>query len=134
MSLGKTLKELRLSKKLNQSDLAKLLNIDRTTYGKYETGDSSPDYDKLLTLADFFGVSTDYLLGRNNDLRSKEPVLIVKEESIEDLPIAFFRSSNMADINVGKLKEIINSAVKEALREREKEKEREKEEKNKQPE
>lgn len=131
MSLGKTLKELRLSKKLNQSDLAKLLNIDRTTYGKYETGDSSPDYDKLLKLADFFGVSTDYLLGHNNDLRSKEPVLIVKEESIEDLPIAFFRSSNMADINVGKLKEIINSAVKEALREREKEKEREKEEKNK---
>jgi len=68
VSLGKILRKLRLSKKLNQSDLAKLLNIDRTTYGKYETGDSSPDYGKLLKMANFFEVSTDYLLGRTDNI------------------------------------------------------------------
>lgn len=64
MDLGMKLKELRSSKGLNQSEVAKMLNIDRSTYGKYETGDSSPDYEKLNKLASFFNVSTDYLLGK----------------------------------------------------------------------
>ena len=66
MELGKRLKELRTIKKLFQSDLANLLGIERSTYGKYETGDSSPDYEKLIQLADFFQVSVDYLLGKTD--------------------------------------------------------------------
>ncbi len=66
MELGKRLKELRTIKKLTQSDLANLLGIERSTYGKYETGDSSPDYEKLIQLADFFQVSVDYLLCKTN--------------------------------------------------------------------
>jgi transcriptional regulator with XRE-family HTH domain len=64
MNLGEKLKELRKSKNLNQSDVAKIINVDRSTYGKYETGDSSPDYDKLIKLADYFRVTIDELLGR----------------------------------------------------------------------
>ena len=66
MILGKRLKELRMLKRLNQSDVAKVLRIERSTYGKYETGDSSPDYDKLIKLAEFFEVSVDYLLGKTD--------------------------------------------------------------------
>lgn len=62
MSLGEKLKLLRTSKKMSQQDVASLLGIERSTYGKYETGDSSPDYSKLVTLANFFNVTTDYLL------------------------------------------------------------------------
>jgi transcriptional regulator with XRE-family HTH domain len=62
MGLGERLKKLRVIKKLNQSDLAKVLKVDRSTYGKYETGDSSPDYEKLIVLANYFKVSLDYLL------------------------------------------------------------------------
>lgn len=51
--------------------MAKVLDIDRTTYGKYETGDSSPHYEKLVELADFFGVSVDYLVGKTD---SKTPI------------------------------------------------------------
>lgn len=66
MSLGNKLRELRISMGINQKEIAKMLNIDRSTYGKYETGDSSPDYDKLTKLADYFNVTIDYLLGRSD--------------------------------------------------------------------
>ncbi|HHU63969.1 MAG TPA: helix-turn-helix transcriptional regulator [Clostridiales bacterium] len=71
MDLGKRLRELRLEKGLNQIDVANILGIERSTYGKYETGDSSPDYKKLLKLADFYNVSTDYILGKTN---IKDPI------------------------------------------------------------
>ena len=47
-----------------QKDVAALLGIDRTTYAKYESGASEPNYETLLKLAEIFGVSTDYILGR----------------------------------------------------------------------
>ena len=71
MDLGKRLRELRLEKGLNQIDVANILGIERSTYGKYETGDSSPDYEKLLKLADFYNVSRDYILGKTN---IKDPI------------------------------------------------------------
>jgi transcriptional regulator with XRE-family HTH domain len=91
MILGKRLKELRILKKLNQIDVASVLGIERSTYGKYETGDSSPDYEKLIQLADFFGVSVDYLLGKTN---IKAPIETIAahhegdeftEEELEDI-------------------------------------------------
>lgn len=60
------LKELRTTRKLYQKDLAEYLQIDRTTYAKYETGDSEPPLATLITLAEFFGVSLDYLAGRDD--------------------------------------------------------------------
>lgn len=65
-NLSSRLKELRSTKGVKQAEVATYLNVDRSTYGKYETGDSSPDYDKLVMLANYFHVSVDYLLGRTN--------------------------------------------------------------------
>ena len=42
MDLGKRLKQLRIERGLNQIDIANMLGVERSTYGKYETGDSSP--------------------------------------------------------------------------------------------
>ncbi|NLI59583.1 MAG: helix-turn-helix transcriptional regulator [Clostridium sp.] len=64
--LSEKLKELRKEKGVTQNEVAKLLGVDRSTYGKYETGDSTPDADKLMWLAEYFNVSVDYLLGRSN--------------------------------------------------------------------
>lgn len=61
---GQILRELRLSKNLNQSVLSTLLDVSQPAYQKYENGLSEPNYDALCKLADFYGVSTDYLLGR----------------------------------------------------------------------
>ena len=59
------LKELRKSKKLLQRDMAAKLGIERTTYVRYETGDTNPPLETLSAIADIFGVSVDYLLGRD---------------------------------------------------------------------
>lgn len=64
MNYGERLKKLRESKKLSQQQLAEKLNINRSTYARYELGQTQPDFETLEKLADFFEVSTDYLLGR----------------------------------------------------------------------
>lgn len=61
---GQILRDLRTSKRLNQSCLSELLGISLTAYQKYEHGTAEPNFDNLSKLADFYGVSTDYLLGR----------------------------------------------------------------------
>jgi len=101
MELGKRLKELRTLKKLNQSDLANMLGIERSTYGKYETGDSSPDYEKLLILADFFQVSIDHLLGRTT---SSAPTHIQAAHLSGDTPITE-ESLNIIEAELRKIRE-----------------------------
>jgi len=64
--LGKRLAELRKARKLTQADLSKMLGIHRGTYANYEAGNREPDNETLQKLADFFEVSTDWLLGRTN--------------------------------------------------------------------
>ena len=62
--LPSRLKQLRLEKALRQSDIAKALEVSTRTYQSYELGDREPSTDRLIQLADFFDVTTDYLLGR----------------------------------------------------------------------
>ena len=61
---GQILKDLRIAKGLKQSDLAELLKITQQAYQRYEYGTSEPNADGFSILADFYGVTTDYLLGR----------------------------------------------------------------------
>lgn len=59
------LKEIRQSKGLSQADVARSLNISRQSYNFYESGKRDPDTKMLATLANFFDVTSDYLLGIN---------------------------------------------------------------------
>lgn len=65
--LGERLKKLRRSKKITQEAIASKLNIKRSTYAKYETGENQPDNETLIKLADFFNVKVDYILGLSDD-------------------------------------------------------------------
>lgn len=56
--------ELRKEKGLSQVALAKELGVDCSTIAKYETGDRLPDLVMLCKIADYFNVTTDYLVGR----------------------------------------------------------------------
>ena len=58
------IRDLREDRDLRQIDVAKATNIDQKTLSNYETGKTNPDSYSLIKLADFFGVSIDYLLGR----------------------------------------------------------------------
>lgn len=60
----KNLKILRKKRQWTQREVADMSGIHCTTYTKYETGNSEPGFTILIKLAEIFGTSTDYLLGR----------------------------------------------------------------------
>lgn len=60
------LKELRLIKGISQQEIADYLHCTSVTYSRYENGNRSPSLDLLVKLADYFDVTLDYLLGREN--------------------------------------------------------------------
>lgn len=66
MSLGKRLREARTRKGLTQEDAAKHLGITFQALSNYERDIRDPDTDLLKNIADLYGVTTDYLLGRTN--------------------------------------------------------------------
>ena len=61
MTLAEKITVLRGERKLSQGDLAEKLNVSRQSVSKWETGQSVPELDKLIKLADLFGVSVDVL-------------------------------------------------------------------------
>lgn len=63
----KKLFELRKKENFTQSQMAKILNVSQQAYARYEKGEREPDFDTLIRIADYFGVSIDYLLGRTNE-------------------------------------------------------------------
>lgn len=82
---SKRLKALRTEKKMTQDDVAKILDIRRSTYGEYERGRIIPPTDKITALGDYFGVSVDYLLGNTNFTTHAEKNSISKATDIIDV-------------------------------------------------
>lgn len=62
MNLGEKLYELRKAKNLSQEDVADKLKVTRQTVSKWETNQSTPDFDKILPLCELFEISTEELL------------------------------------------------------------------------
>ena len=60
------LRYLRKSKNLNQSELGKILHVSQRSISRYESGEVFPNEVTLNNIANFFGVSTDYLLDRTS--------------------------------------------------------------------
>ena len=63
--LAERIKELRKKRKLSQRELAERINVSQQTVGSWETGRSEPNSDMMLRLSELFGVTLDYLLGKN---------------------------------------------------------------------
>ena len=61
---GELLAELRKDNGLTQKELAKILFVTDGTISNYESGKHLPDVERLMIIADYFHVTTDYLLGR----------------------------------------------------------------------
>jgi len=84
-----TLKNLRISKNLTQTDIAKELKISRPTYTRYETGEREPNFETLNKLADFFNVSTDFLLGKTDEKDIKKEESLIIPDDLKDVKVAF---------------------------------------------
>ena len=82
-SLGYNLKRYRTICGLTQERVAELLNLNRTTYTKYETGASEPSYDILLKMCNVFGIEPNDLLADEDDGGVKDipvPYKLTKDE------------------------------------------------------
>ena len=66
VDLGRRLKALRESKDLKQREMAGVMGIKLRQYQRYEYGEISVPLDVLNFFADYFNVTTDYLLGREH--------------------------------------------------------------------
>lgn len=67
-SLSERIKELRLQMQLTQSELAKRTGLLQSSIAYWEIGKNVPDSNKIIILAEFFDVSTDYLLGLSDNM------------------------------------------------------------------
>ena len=82
------IKELRLKKGLKQSELAVLVNAKQGTISHWENEVTEVDRQSLFFLADYFGVSTDYLLGKSD---SPDPAKLTIPPELEGINVAFNR-------------------------------------------
>ena len=82
MSLAEKIATLRGERKLSQGDLAEKLEVSRQSVSKWETGQSVPELDKLIKLADLFGVSVDQLVRDGEALKPEAPKPEVTERVI----------------------------------------------------
>ena len=85
-TFSERLRMLREERKMGQKEVASLLGLTYSSIGKYETDSRQPPLHSILRLAEFFQVSTDFLLGRSNIRLSAEEVINEHENMIADLP------------------------------------------------
>lgn len=119
--LNKRLEELRKKMKMTKKEVAGLLNIDQSTYGKYELGKREPDSEMLKKLADIFNTSVDYILGRTEKYNPADEISsAVKEDpelayfwntlrEREDLKLLFKQTRNLAPKEIQQIIRIIKA-------------------------
>ncbi len=80
----KNLKELRIERNLSQADLAKVIGTSQKNISRWENGENDPSAYFVIKVADFFQVTTDYLLGLNDHFElskmQEEKVAVTPEE------------------------------------------------------
>ena len=97
MNLGERLFELRKAKNLTQDDMAEKLNVTRQTVSKWETNQSTPDFDKIMPLCELFEIGVEELLTgkkpEEKQEKKEEQILTrqeVKERSAKVVSISIF--------------------------------------------
>lgn len=106
------IKELRLAKKMKQTDLANVLSVSQAALSGYETGKYEPDFDTLKKIADFFGVTTDYLLGNK-----KTPAIETDDGQAKKLAKALLDIgidvNKLSDAEINRVARIAAAALKD---------------------
>ena len=73
--------DLRKKTGLSQKEFADLFNVHQTAVSQWETGKTTPDKETLIKIANYFGVSIDYLLGNTEQ---KEKPLVNEDEELTE--------------------------------------------------
>lgn len=125
MKFGELLARLRKERGILQKELATYLEVTVATISNYEKGIHSPDYETLIKLADFFDVSTDYLLQRTDYKASistlnQELIIDYKVSDLLNAVLQLDQSSMAALVDYYELLVLRNSMEKERQAKQEK--------------
>ena len=109
------IKELRKARDIKQVDLAKAISVSQAALSGYETGKYEPDFDTLQKIAEYFSVTTDYLLGRDEKKpaaeNDSEPIVYEKlAKMLLDLGIDV---GTLSDAQLQRLVKIIAAALEQ---------------------
>ena len=102
MRLGQKITELRKKNNLSQEGLAEKMNVSRQAVSKWESDQSIPDIEKIVSLSELFGVTTDYLLKSGAPSFEIKTADIPAEDKLLISPVAVFigeesRAASSAD-------------------------------------
>lgn len=97
------LRELREQTRLNQEGLALKLNVSQSTISAYEIGERVPDLETLISIANFFNVSLDYLAGLS-DIKQQIRQSDLSPDELEHL----YTYRQLSDTNKEKVKAYID--------------------------
>ncbi|MFW9968593.1 MAG: helix-turn-helix domain-containing protein [Candidatus Odinarchaeota archaeon] len=109
MNLSYRLKKLREEKGITTREISKIFNVSKSTISNYENDIRKPDYEMIKRLAEFYDVSTDYIIG-NTDDRNIE---VMKDNDIPEI----LRNVGYEEINIIKeaKKKLTTEEIKELL-------------------
>ncbi len=79
------LKELRKEKGISLKELGSVVGVAESTMSLYENGKRQPDYETLLKLAEYFGVTVDYLLRGGNEFERLPEELVILNRSAKKM-------------------------------------------------
>lgn len=103
MNFAEKLLNLRTEYGYSQETLAEKLNVSRQAVSKWESGATLPETDKIITLSNFFGVSTDYLL--------KDNIQLNNQESLDRVVLKFLGSAKDMDNISEELVDIMRDGI-----------------------
>ena len=124
MTTGEKIRQLIKDNKITQTELGKILNVEKSTISMYENNNTQPPSQTLALIAKYFNVSTDYLLGNETPPKFK-PQLTDKDKKdiakqVEDMldgldadnPISFQLDGNEIDDDT---RELLRQSLQNAL-------------------
>lgn len=124
MTTGEKIRQLRKDNKITQTELGKILNVEKSTISMYENNNTQPPSQTLALIAKYFNVTTDYLLGNETPAKFK-PQLTDKDKKdiakqVEDMldgldadnPISFQLDGNEID---DETRELLRQSLQNAL-------------------
>lgn len=91
-SFAERLKEILEDKDVSQARLAKSMETTPQAISSYVKGKTTPDYDMLCNIAEYFGVTTDYLLGVSHTLSNEESSILEEMKDSGDVDFNFLRA------------------------------------------
>ncbi len=83
MNIGEKLYELRKEKHLSQEEVADKLNVTRQTISKWETNQSTPDFDKIKPLCELYGITADELLTGEKKEKEEQELTNMDKQNIK---------------------------------------------------